>query len=94
MGLLDSSNPYQAQFFSPTQVRAAREQAAAAEVLKIDSQACQQEAQLQHTILNKEKTAETAKQKNECQKTYKKAVRQCEKVNEITAVKHQIEKKQ
>ncbi|EDN03567.1 predicted protein [Histoplasma mississippiense (nom. inval.)] len=74
-------------------VRAAREQAAAAEALKIDSQARRQEAQLQCTILREEKTAETVKWKDERQKACKEAVRQREKAKEAAAVKHQIEKK-
>ncbi|EDN07669.1 predicted protein [Histoplasma mississippiense (nom. inval.)] len=94
MGLLDSSNPCQAQFFSPTQVRAAREQAAAAEALKIDSQARRQEAQLQRTILREKKNAEAAKRKNERQKAREEAARQREKAKEAAAVKRQIEKEQ
>ncbi|EDN03559.1 predicted protein [Histoplasma mississippiense (nom. inval.)] len=68
MGLLNPSNPSLAQFFSPTKVQAAREQADANETAKIDDQARKEDMKLQRAILREQKQAELMERKEQREK--------------------------
>ncbi|EDN08499.1 predicted protein [Histoplasma mississippiense (nom. inval.)] len=62
MGLLDSSNPSLAQFFSPAKMQHIREQMTASEAVKKNEQACKEDAKLQHTLFKKQKKTDIMKQ--------------------------------
>ncbi|EDN11414.1 predicted protein [Histoplasma mississippiense (nom. inval.)] len=91
MGLLDSSNPSLAQFFSPAKVQHIREQMAASEAAKKDEQACKEDAKLQHAILE-EQEADIMKQWMQWNAACQAAKQQKEMDKAARAAQWQIEK--
>ncbi|EDN03640.1 predicted protein [Histoplasma mississippiense (nom. inval.)] len=92
MGLLNPSNPSLAQFFSPTKVQAAREQADANETAKIDDQARKEDMKLQRAILREQKQAELMERKEQREKERLEAAQRREEAKAAAAAKRCIEK--
>ncbi|EDN10474.1 predicted protein [Histoplasma mississippiense (nom. inval.)] len=92
MGLLNPSNPSLAQFFSPTKVQAAREQADANETAKINDQARKEDMKLQRAVLREQKQAELMERKEQREKERLEAAQRREEAKAAAAAKNCIEK--
>ncbi|OJD12033.1 hypothetical protein ACJ73_09415, partial [Blastomyces percursus] len=94
MGLCNPSNPSLAQFFSPSKVQAAREQANAHETAKINELARKEDMKLQRAIFREQKQAELMKQKEQRKKERLEAARRREEAKAASTAKRLIEKQQ
>ncbi|EDN09260.1 predicted protein [Histoplasma mississippiense (nom. inval.)] len=92
MGLLDSSNPSLAQFFSPAKVQSIREQMTAAEAAKKDEQARKEDAKLQHAILKEQKETDIMLQRMEREAARQAAKEQKEMDKAARAAQRQIDR--